>query len=43
MRMGGIRFELKPVTEKPRRTYTKRRKYGSIIDGFLSGGYDLVR
>lgn len=41
--MGGMRFELKPVVEKPKRTYTKRRKYGPIIEGFLSGGHDLVR
>ena len=41
--MGGMRFELKPVSEKPKRTFTKRSKYGPIIDGFLSGGHDLVR
>jgi hypothetical protein len=41
--MGGMRFELKPVAEKSNRTYSKRSKYGPIIDAFLSGGHDLVR
>ncbi|GAH74198.1 unnamed protein product [marine sediment metagenome] len=47
MGMGGIRFELKPVAEKPERTKPGRtrkgRKYEPIIEGFLSGGHDLVR
>jgi hypothetical protein len=41
--MGGMRFELNPLAKNPRRTYTKRRKYGPIIDEFLSGRHDLFR
>jgi len=41
--MGGMKFELKPVTEKSKRTYTKRSKYDPIIEGFLLGGHGLVR
>lgn len=41
--MGGIRFELKPVAEKPKSSFVKRSKYDPIIDRFLSGGYDLVK
>jgi len=46
--MGGIRFELKPVSEKPERTKRPGRtrkgsKYDPIIEGFLSGSHDLVK
>lgn len=40
--MGELRFELKPVSEKPERT-RKGGKYEPIIEGFLSGSHDLVR
>ena len=40
--MGGMRFELKPVAEKPERA-KKGSKYEPIIEGFLSGSHDLVR
>ena len=40
--MGGIRFEFKPVAEKPERT-KKGSKYEPIIEGFLSGSNDLIR
>ena len=40
--MGEISFELKPVAEKQERT-KKGSKYEPIIEGFLSGGNDLVR
>ena len=48
MGVGGIRFELKPVAEKPERTKKPERtrkgsKYEPIIEGFLSGSHDLVR
>jgi len=46
--MSGIRFELKPVAEKPERAKKPGRtrkggKYDPIIEGFLSAGHDLVR
>jgi len=40
--MGELKFELKPVTEKPERT-RKGSKYEPIIEGFLSGSHDLVK
>lgn len=41
MCMGEIRFELKPVAEKPERT-RKGSKYEPIIEGFLSGSPFLL-
>lgn len=48
MDMGELRFELKPVTEKPEKTKKPERtrkgsKYEPIIEGFLSGIHDLVK
>jgi len=40
--MGELRFELKPVAEKPERT-KKGSKYELIIKWVLSGGHDLIR
>ena len=40
--MGGMRFELKPVAEKPKRSFVKRSKYDPILDQFLEGTADLV-
>ena len=36
--MDGLRFELRPVEERPRR----RSKYDPIIDEFLEGKWDLA-
>jgi len=46
--MGEIRFELKPVAEKPEKTkkpekIRKGSKYEPIIEGFLSGSHDVAR
>jgi len=41
--MSEIRFELKPVAEKPKRRFEKRRsKYDPILDRFIEGEHDLV-
>lgn len=39
---SGLGFELKPITEKPRRAYRKGSKYDPIIDSFKSSRYQLV-
>jgi len=39
--MGELRFDLKPVAEKPERT-KKGSKYEPIIEEFLSGSHDLI-
>jgi hypothetical protein len=40
--MDALKYELKPIAEKPTRTYAKGSKYDPIIDGFLDAGYKLV-
>ncbi len=40
--MSEVRFDLKPVTEKPSRRYRKGSKYDPIIDSFMEGDNDLV-
>jgi hypothetical protein len=40
--MSDIRFNLKPVDEKPSRRYRKGSKYDPIIDAFMEGEEDLV-
>ncbi|MBD3206599.1 hypothetical protein GF319_09700 [Candidatus Bathyarchaeota archaeon] len=40
--MSEIEFELKPVGEKPSRSYRKGSKYDPILDEFLEGDEDLV-
>ncbi len=41
--MGEVRFELKPVDERPKRGFKRRSKYDPIIDRFLMEKHDLVR
>jgi hypothetical protein len=40
--MSEVRFNLKPVEEKPSRRYRKGSKYDPILDAFLEGEEDLV-
>ena len=41
--MSEVKFDLKPVTNKPSRTYRKGSKYDPILDSFLNGEHDLVK
>jgi hypothetical protein len=41
--MSEVKFDLKPVNEKPSRKYRKGSKYDPILDSFLSGEHDLVK
>ncbi len=40
--MSEVRFNLKPVDEKPSRRYRKGSKYDPILDAFVEGEEDLV-
>jgi len=40
--MSEVRFDLKPVTEKPSRRYRKGSKYDPILDAFREGEANLV-
>jgi hypothetical protein len=40
--MSEVRFNLKPVSEKPSRRYRKGSKYDPILDAFMSGTEGLV-
>ena len=40
--MTEVKFDLKPVDEKPNRRYRKGSKYDPIIDAFMEGEEDLV-
>ena len=40
--MSKVRFNLKPVEEKPSRRYRKGSKYDPIIEAFVEGDEDLV-
>jgi len=40
--MSEVRFNLKPVEEKPSRRYRKGSKYDPIIAAFMEGEEDLV-
>lgn len=40
--MSEIKFDLKPVEEKPSRRYRKGNKYDPILDAFMEGVNDLV-
>ena len=42
MEMTEIKFDLKPITEKPSRRYRKGSKYDPVIDAFMEGEEDLV-
>jgi hypothetical protein len=37
-----IKFDLKPIEEKPSRRYRKGSKYDPILDAFAEGDEDLV-
>ena len=40
--MSGVKFDLKPISEKPYRRYRKGSKYDPILDSFMEGKADLV-
>lgn len=40
--MSEIKFDLKPVEEKPSRQYRKGSKYDPILDAFMEGEANLV-
>jgi len=40
--MSNVKFELKPVTSKPKRRYRKGSKYDPILDAFVQGEANLV-
>ena len=40
--MSEVKFDLKPVEEKPSRKYRKGSKYDTILDEFVSGTDNLV-
>jgi hypothetical protein len=40
--MDEVRFDLKPIEEKPSRRYRKGSKYDPILDAFMAGGNNLV-
>ena len=40
--MSEVRFDLKPVTEKPSRKYRKGSKYNPILLAFVEGKDNLV-
>jgi len=40
--MSDVKFDLKPVNEKPHRKYRKGSKYDPIIDAFMEGTDSLV-
>jgi len=40
--MSEVKFDLKPVDEKPHRRYRKGSKYDPIIDAFMEGEENLV-
>jgi len=41
--MSEMRFELKPVDERPKRSFKRGSKYNPIIDRFLMEKHDLVK
>lgn len=40
--MSEVKFDLKPVDEKPHRQYRKGSKYDPIIDSFMEGNDTLA-
>jgi len=40
--MSDVKFDLKPVDEKPHRQYRKGSKYDPILDAFMEGTDSLV-
>ena len=40
--MSDVKFDLKPVDEKPSRRYRKGSKYDPVLDAFMEGTDNLV-
>jgi isocitrate dehydrogenase kinase/phosphatase len=40
--MSEVKFELKPITEKPSRRYRKGSKYDPVLDRFIERAANLV-
>ena len=40
--MSGVKFDLKPITEKPMRSFRKGSKYDTILNSFMKAKSDLV-
>jgi len=40
--MSGVKFDLKPITERPARSYRKGSKYDPILDSFMDAESNLV-
>ena len=40
--MSGVKFDLKPITEKPTTRFRKGSKYDPILDSFMEAKSDLV-
>jgi len=40
--MSDVKFDLKPVDEKPRRKYRTGSKYDAVLDAFMKGAAGLV-
>ena len=40
--MSGVKFDLKPVVEKPSRRYRKGSKYDPVLDRFMERAAKLV-
>jgi hypothetical protein len=41
--LSEVKFNLKPVTEKPSRRYRKGSKYDQILDDFMEREHSLVK
>jgi len=41
-KMSEIKFDLKPIEDKPSRRYRKGSKYDPILDAFVDGDEELV-
>ena len=41
-KMSEIKFDLKPIEDKPSRRYRKGSKYDPILDTFVDGDEELV-
>ena len=42
IKMSEIKFDLKPIEDKPSRRYRKGSKYDPILDAFVDGDEELV-
>lgn len=41
--MNEVKFDLKPIMEKPSRKYRKGSKYDPILDSFMESKHSLVK